>query len=295
MPDLDDVSVILVSYDSGAVIGTAVASVPAPCEVVIVDNASPGGTGFMDHFARPARLVAMPRNAGFGAACNAGARVAGGRFVLFLNPDAVLAPGALERLCAAVARYGTGLFMPAIEGENGRLMRKEGAIFQPVARRRRLREEEIAGDYCTHFVHGAAFLVERATFLEMGGFDERIFLYHEDDDLALRAQARHLPIIVVPDARVVHAGGKSTSPGWRRTFWINREKQRSERYLRHKYRRPSSFSGDLARLLGGCLLAALTLDGHRLMIRAGKLAGLLERTPPGQGAGASVAPRGPGV
>ncbi|MFG1397217.1 glycosyltransferase family 2 protein [Roseixanthobacter pseudopolyaromaticivorans] len=274
--DAPPVSVILVSYNSGAVIGRAIASVPEGCEVIVVDNASPRGTGFMDGLARPARLIALPRNLGFGTACNEGARAARGEYVFFLNPDAALAPGALERLVAAERAYGPAIIMPSILGDTGRPMRKEGSILEPVARGARLKAEEIAGDYCTRFVHGAAFLMKRQEFLDLGGFDEQIFLYHEDDDLALRALARDLPIVVVPGAQVSHSGGKSSTSSWAATFAINRYKKRSELYVRRKYGRSTPFARDLMRLAGGCLLALATLDMHRFMIRAGKLAGLLD-------------------
>lgn len=279
--DLSSVSVVFVTYNSHAVIGRAVASVPEACEVVIVDNASPAGTGFAAELTRPARLLPQPRNLGFGAACNLGAREARGRFLLFLNPDAALDEGALEHLLAAAALYGPALLMPTILAEDGRLMRKEGSILEPVPRARRLSAQEIAGDYCTRFVHGAAFLVEKEVFLDLGGFDEAIFLYHEDDDLGLRALARRLPIIVVRDAQVRHAGGKSSTPALSQTFRINRWKMRSELYLRRKHHRPPAFAPIFARLAVGIALAALTLNAHRVMIRAGKLAGLLDMRRPG--------------
>ncbi|OYX68747.1 MAG: hypothetical protein B7Y95_19700 [Rhizobiales bacterium 32-66-11] len=282
-PAAPPVSVILVSYNSGAVIGRAIASVPEGCEVIVVDNASPQGTGFMDGLARPARLIALPRNLGFGTACNEGARAARGEYVFFLNPDAALAPGALDLLIAAERAYGPAILMPSILSDTGRPMRKEGSILEPVPRAARLKAEEIAGDYCTRFVHGAAFLMKRAEFLALGGFDEQIFLYHEDDDLALRALARDLPIIVVPLAQVSHSGGKSSPPSWSATFAINRYKKRSELYVRRKYGRQPQMMKDALRLAGGCLLALATLDMHRFMIRAGKLAGLLDgpRAPTG--------------
>ncbi|MFG1427573.1 glycosyltransferase family 2 protein [Roseixanthobacter glucoisosaccharinicivorans] len=274
--DAPPVSVILVSYNSGAVIGRAIASVPEGCEVIVVDNASPQGTPFMADLARPARLIALPRNLGFGTACNEGARAARGEYVFFLNPDAALAPDALERLVAAERAYGPAIIMPSILGETGRPMRKEGSILEPVARGARLKAEEIAGDYCTRFVHGAAFLMKRQAFLDLGGFDEQIFLYHEDDDLALRALARDLPIVVVPGAQVSHSGGKSSTGSWGATFAINRYKKRSELYVRRKYGRAPHMAKDALRLVGGCLLALATFDIHRFMIRAGKLAGLLD-------------------
>jgi GT2 family glycosyltransferase len=273
----DGVTVVFVTYNSGAVIGRAVASVPPDCELVVVDNASPEGTAWHAGLARPARLVPMARNVGFGAGCNAGAREARTRYVLFLNPDAALEAGAVDALRAAAARYGApAVLMPAIVGEDGRLMRKEGTIFEPVRRGARLRPEEVAGDYCTRFVHGAAFMMARDAFLAMGGFDEAIFLYHEDDDLSLRAIAAGVPIIVVTGARAVHAGGRSSAPGFRQTFAINRFKQQSEAYLRAKYRRRDSRAMQALKLAGGCVLALALLDAHRLAIRSGKLRGLFD-------------------
>ncbi|ABS69953.1 glycosyl transferase family 2 [Xanthobacter versatilis] len=281
---LSAVTVVFVTYNSGAVIGRAVASVPAPCPVVIVDNASPEGTAWRAGLSRPVDLVEMQANAGFGTACNAGARRAATPYVLFLNPDAVLDAETLPTLLAAAGRYGDpAILMPAIVGENGRLMRKEGSILEQVPRRLRLSPDEIAGDYCTRFVHGAAFMMARDAFFTLGGFDEAIFLYHEDDDLSLRAIARRIPIIVVPAARVTHAGGRSSAPSFSQTFKVNRAKMQSERYVLEKYGRSRSTFPQIAKLAGGCVLALACLDLHRFAIRTGKMAGCfdeLRRTPP---------------
>ncbi|MDQ0506504.1 glycosyltransferase family 2 protein [Xanthobacter agilis] len=273
-------TVVFVTYNSGAVIARAVASVPDDCAVIIVDNASPEGTPWRESLSRPADVVPMGRNAGFGTACNAGARRAQTPYVMFLNPDAVLAGDAVDALFAAARAYGDdAILMPAIMGEDGRRMRKEGTIFDKVPRRARLNAQEIAGDYCTGFVHGAAFMVKRDAFLALGGFDEAIFLYHEDDDLSLRARARNMPIVVVTGARAVHAGGGSSTPSFAQTFAINRFKQQSERYVRDKYRRERSRTATALKLLAGCLLAGLLLDPHRVAVRAGKLRGLFDALP----------------
>lgn len=270
------VTVVFVTYNSGAVIARAVASVPAGVPIVIVDNASPEGTPWSEALARPAQVVAMPANAGFGTACNVGARRAATPYVLFLNPDAELARDTLGLLLAAAARYGEpGIFMPAILGANGRLMRDEGTILEPRSGPR-LAAEEIAGDYCTRFVHGAAFMMKRDAFLDLGGFDEAIFLYHEDDDLSMRALARGVAIVVVTEARVVHAVGRSSTPSFRQTFRINRAKMHSELYVLRKYGRRPSRLARVSWLAGGCLLALALLDLHRLAIRAGKLAGAVD-------------------
>lgn len=280
----DALTVVFVTYNSSAVIARAVASVPAACPIVIVDNASPEGTAWRAGLPRPVTFVEMGCNAGFGTACNAGARRAQTPYVLFLNPDAELEQDAVERLLAAARVYGDpAILMPSIVGESGRLMRKEGSILEPVPRRARLSPEDVAGDYCTRFVHGAAFMMAREAFLALGGFDEAIFLYHEDDDLSLRALARRIPIIVVTGARVVHAGGRSSTPSLAHTFRISRAKMHSEQYVLEKYGRAPGKAQRLVYLGAGCLLALLCLDFHRVAIRAGKFAGRLDgprRNPP---------------
>ncbi|GGF53883.1 glycosyl transferase [Azorhizobium oxalatiphilum] len=274
------VSVVFVSYNSGGVLPRAIASVPETHQVVVVDNASPEGTNWVEGLQRPVDLLRLETNRGFGTACNAGARAARGDYVLFLNPDAVLEAGTIPTLLEAVKRYGDpGIFMPSIIGENGRPMRKEGSILEPVPRKRRLKAQEMVGDYCTRFVHGAAFLMERRAFLAMGGFDEAIFLYHEDDDLALRALRSYIPITVVADARVVHAGGKSSTASWRQTFRISRFKKHSERYVLGKYGASRGKAAECLYLAAGCLLSVLMFDIHRLMIRSGKIAGLFDTLP----------------
>ncbi|MFG1294998.1 glycosyltransferase family 2 protein [Xanthobacter variabilis] len=273
-------TVVFVTYNSGAVIARAVASVPDGCDVIIVDNASPEGTPWRASLPRPAEVVDMGRNAGFGAACNAGARRAATPYVMFLNPDAALAPDAVDQLFEAAGIYGDeAILMPVIIGDNGRLMRKQGTILDQVPRRARLKAGEIAGDYCTGFLHGAAFMMARASFLSLGGFDEAIFLYHEDDDLSLRARARRMPITVVAAAQAVHSGGGSSTPSFAQTFAINRFKQQSERYVRTKYGRGRGIAGMALKLLGGCLLAGLLLNPHRVAVRAGKLRGLFDQIP----------------
>ncbi len=218
MPGLENITVILVSYDSGAVIGRAVASVPPQVPVIIVDNASPEGTASWKGC--PAKPGSCPCHAIWGSAtaCNAGAQAAATRYVMFLNPDAVLEHGSLDRFWT---RRSSTVRRPCHAGDCRRQWSPHAqGRFHSGARAARPSSAGggDSGDYCTRFVHGAAVLVERELFLAMGGFDERIFLYHEDDDLA-RALQRKLPIIwPVPPAcgtacgKSQHAGRASLAP-----------------------------------------------------------------------------------
>lgn len=117
--------------------------------VVVVDNASPEGTAWAAALARPVDFVAMPVNAGFGTACNAGVRRAATSMSSSSIPMRSWGRIPFQACWRAVARlYGEpSILMPVIVGENGRLMRKEGSILEKVPRSARLAPEEIAGGF----------------------------------------------------------------------------------------------------------------------------------------------------
>ena len=57
---------------------------------------------------------------------------------------------------------------------------------------------------------GAAIFLKKTIFSKVGGFDENIFLYHEDDDLSLRLKNTVGPLMYCPQANVIHEGGNSS-------------------------------------------------------------------------------------
>ncbi len=69
-----------------------------------------------------------------------------------------------------------------------------------------------AGDCCMDYVGGSAMFFRMSAFRAMGGFDDAIFLYGEDDDICLRLTASGHALIHVAGCQVLHAGGKSTTP-----------------------------------------------------------------------------------
>jgi N-acetylglucosaminyl-diphospho-decaprenol L-rhamnosyltransferase len=97
------VAVVVVSFHSRDTLGPCLDSLvrPSPLEIVVVDNASADGSAEIARRRDPApRVLANTSNVGFARACNQGARVTTAPHVLFLNPDAWLAPGALETMVA---------------------------------------------------------------------------------------------------------------------------------------------------------------------------------------------------
>lgn len=127
------VSIIVVSRDSAADLPLSLASAAAQrgvsLEIVVVDNASSDASRDVARgFAPAARLVALPENAGFAAAMNAGIEKTSGRYVLALNPDCRLAPDFAATL---VRRLDA---RPDVGSASGRIFRAEGSDLAPTSR-----------------------------------------------------------------------------------------------------------------------------------------------------------------
>ena len=267
-----DVTVVTVAYRSDAVLPAMLDSVPAGVPVVVVDN-DPASPTPVPTDRLGLRTVRNAANLGFGAACNRGAALADTPLVLFLNPDARLRGGAIEALLAAAARHPDAVaFNPIILDRRGRPHVKRRSVLVP---RGRWLPRAVAGRAVeAPVLSGAAFLVRRAAFERVGGFDEAIFLYHEDDDLSLRLG--HLGTLrLVPDAVVDHAEGRSTVRDAATAAWKGLHQGRSRVYAVRKHRVPFG----VARALGGAvlgLLGALALSRRKRAKAAAYLRGVLD-------------------
>jgi GT2 family glycosyltransferase len=210
-PPAARVTVVTVSYNSLHVVPHMLGSVPKEASVVIVDNASvdtePLAALCAEH---GVRLVRNARNLGFGVACNLGAEGAKTEFLLFLNPDAALMPDTLDRLVAAADCYpAASAFNPRIAESDGTPFFKRKSYLMPRAEWMPRGWPE--SDREVSVLSGAALFVRRKYFEKVGGFDPGIFLFHEDDDLALRLKAECGPLMFIRDALVQHVGGSSSA------------------------------------------------------------------------------------
>lgn len=187
-----------------------------PFEVLVVDDASPDRTAELVAASQGVRLVRTQRNVGFVRACNLGASHARGAYLLFLNNDTEVRPGALDALVdAADSDEKIGLVGAMLVYPDGRLQESGGIIWADgsgwnYGRDRDAGEPEFQVrrdvDYCS----GAAILVRREVFDSVGGFDQRYApAYYEDTDLAFAIRAVGHRTIVEPAAVVVHHEGVS--------------------------------------------------------------------------------------
>lgn len=205
---------MIVTWRCADAIGRTVAAVSdqlgADDRLVVVDNASGDGTAEAAQAAAPAATVLrMGDNLGFAAACRAGAEAAGTPLLLFLNPDAVPEPGAVEALRhTAAERPDWGAWQAAVTLPDGTLNTGGGVVhFLGFAWAGRLGEPvESLGDepHEVGFASGAALVVRRELWDRLDGFDDAYFMYAEDVDLSLRLRLAGAGVGVVPAARVVH-------------------------------------------------------------------------------------------
>jgi N-acetylglucosaminyl-diphospho-decaprenol L-rhamnosyltransferase len=234
------VSVVVVVYESGPTLGECLAALSAQTwrdyEVLLVDNASSDRTAQAAHDADPAiRLIENASNLGFAAAVNQGAKAAKGRWLALLNPDAFAEPEWLARLVAAAQAN------PAVHCFTSRqLMADDPGRLDGLGDVMALAGYPFRGGY-THPDPGAlepgwvfsacggAMMIDRALFLKVGGFDERLFCYCEDVDLGYRLRLIGEPTLLVPDAVVRHVGSASSGGrrsdfavfhGTRNRFWV---------------------------------------------------------------------------
>jgi glycosyltransferase involved in cell wall biosynthesis/GT2 family glycosyltransferase len=203
--------VVVVTYNSSALLPDALAGLPDSARVVVVDNASTDDSVEVTR-ALGVDVVEGAVNAGFAAAANRGAAFGDGELVLFLNPDAVVDAGLIERLCARFdADPGLGVLSPRLRRPDGSEQRvrwpfpSAPGAWREALGLHRLRSRP-AGD---GFVIGACFMVRRSVLEAVGGFDTRFWLYSEEADLCRRVRDAGWRVEVAEDLVARHVGGAS--------------------------------------------------------------------------------------
>jgi GT2 family glycosyltransferase len=246
------VSAVVVAYNSEAVIRSCLESISRAREVIVVDNASTDETlETVGAAASNAAIVKVSENIGFGAAANEGLQRAAGEFVLLINPDAVLEPGALERLVAAADDYPrAAMLAPALMNAQGEIKRSHDAsLIERESMPRKRSDPAPEGDVCAAFISGAVLLLRKSALDEVGLFDRAIFLYYEDDDLCLRLRERGWSLVLVAGAKARHLGGASSAWSWElhwRKFW---HMGWSRLYFERKHRGDAAARREAARAL----------------------------------------------
>jgi len=255
-----------------------------PGELLIIDNGSDDGS--FDQIRSAAhergwledgklRLLASPVNGGFGAGMNLGFKTglsdgSAPEFYYLLNSDAFVQGDTIRRLRDFLQRSpGAGLVGSYVQGTDG------------TPHRTAFRFPSIAGEFeasiCTgiftrllrHWVvameipqqetqvdwtAGASLMIRREVIEDIGGFDERFFLYFEETDLCHRAARAGWRTHYLPDSRIEHVGSASTGmKAWQRTpgYWFDSRRH----YFTKTHGRAYALLATLAQTAGRSLYA----------------------------------------
>lgn len=234
------ISVCIVSWKSielleGCLASLAVQEISGGAEIIVLDNNSNDGTIEMIRKKFPmVKLMVNKQNVGFGTAHNQIAKEAKGDLLLLLNPDTTLEPNTLAKFYQAERDHPGTIIAPKLQFGDGQLQRSahrnwpswfshfyqfnflallllqhsfknfDPTLFSVTDHEHKLRP--------TH-VMGAAMLIPKKLFTEVGGFDEQFFLYFEETDICRRLLTRGNEINYNPDIVVTHSLGGSTKEG----------------------------------------------------------------------------------
>lgn len=287
----------------GACLDAIRADRPDGASVIVVDNASPDGSADIArrHASHP-RLLVSPKNLGFGGACNLAVDASKADLVFFVNPDARPARGATAGLIAAIeADLSVAAVGPRIDDPGGNL-RTASAGFEPSLRsvlghffllarlpgiRRLFPPLQLpfgSPAQLVDWVGGAALMVRRDAFRDVGGFDASMFLYMEDVDLCRRLRATGRTIRYEPSVVVEHdlggSQGTDQAERWFTAFHQYVARQRGAPYARAA----SAFAAVGLGLRAVLLILRRPVHGRRLARASRTAAGLaVGRQEPGGG------------
>ena len=231
------VDIIIVNRNSGPLLRECLESIVGArrervdlMRVMVLDNLSKDGScDGIESLPLPLTLIRNPTDRGYGATCNRGAAASRADYLLFLNADARLYDDTVEVSVDFMdSLSGSGVGICGVQ-----LVDDTNCVSRSCARFPRARDfigksfglekllpRYFRGMFMTEWDHrdtrevdhvmGAYALIRRAVFTELGGFDERFFVYLEDLDLSLRAAERGWRTVYLAEAQAYHKGGATS-------------------------------------------------------------------------------------
>jgi len=228
-----ELSILIVTWNSVRWIDRCLASIPPACgdlehEIIVYDNASSDDT-LRAIGERKDLLIRSEHNDGFGIAVNRAVQRSRGRYVFLLNPDCELAPGALKLLHDFMeAHPNVAAAAPLLANDDGGSQREFqlrrlptlgslvaeifaiGRFFPRATTHHRYRDLDLTRPQRVEQPAGAALMIRREVFDEIGPFDEQFSpAWFEDVDYCARLKAAGKEVWVVPAAAARHVGGAS--------------------------------------------------------------------------------------
>lgn len=267
------VTAVIVTYQSAAVIADALRPLQGQAliaQVIVTDNASTDNTletvaGFAKNM--PVQNVALEKNQGFGAAANRGLERVATPYALLMNPDAQIDEANLRVLFEAAKTYkGGAIFGPRLQLADGTF--QQAYRDNPFNRRRKtMREHEASAIVPVEDIPAAVWLLRMEAIKRIGGFDEGLFLFYEDDDVCMRMKEAGYGVYHVPGAVARHGLGKGSEPTPQTLALKQYHLGRSRVYIEKKYRGIAAARWLRLKLSA---VALFKMAGYFLLFRKGK-------------------------
>jgi N-acetylglucosaminyl-diphospho-decaprenol L-rhamnosyltransferase len=276
MPSASPITAIVVAYDSAQVLPACLSALAGEgVPAIVIDNASGDASAEIAR-AHGASVIVNARNEGYGRANNQGVAASATPYVLIINPDVEIRPGAVAALLAAAERYpDAGMLAPRIVEPSGRVFLQPRSLLSPRHLNRSGTMATPTGDACLPFLSGACLLIRRDLFVALGGFDPAIFLFYEDDDLCRRLRDAGHALVHVHAAETGHGRGRSTAPSPERRFKARWHLAWSEAYVAGKYGLPRPAFVKIVENLAKAAGYGLLLNREKMFAHAGSAAGAL--------------------
>ncbi|HWQ99873.1 MAG TPA: glycosyltransferase [Candidatus Methylomirabilis sp.] len=231
--------IVIVAWNVEQLLDRCLRSLPGSCsgldwDCVVVDNASKDGSVAVAMDVPNVRVIANRDNRGFAKACNQGLAGVDARYVLLLNPDTECPPDSLTRLVrAADNRDRAGIVGPKLLNSDGSvqtsirrfptfwsqfgIMLKLHNLFPALFLRYFATDQSLEAEQDVDQVMGSCFLIRREVLEQIGGLDERYFIWFEEVDYCRMAREHGWNVRYIPSVAVTHHGGQSFGQVFTRT------------------------------------------------------------------------------
>lgn len=252
-PRLEQVTVIIVAFNSAHCLPALASTLVTIPNVIVVDNGSRDDTVAQVRQRLPqARIIENKVNRGFGAANNVALGEVSTPYALLLNPDCLLTPDNLLRLLRHVNDDPqVAMVAPQLVNQRG----DQDINYRWPHHLWKSKTPGATGPCCVGFACGACLLLNMAVMRPVGFFDERFFLYYEDDDLCTRLFERQLPMVLLPEAVAVHTsrGSVGGAARWRSEYWRGYHHAQSKIRYTHKHGNEAAARRQVWRVMAGAV------------------------------------------
>lgn len=260
---IPDLSVIIVNYNGGEWLSQTITSLfqgtnNLSFETILVDNASVDSSISQIKRRFPeVRVLENPENFGFAKANNKAIPMSQGRYILLLNPDTVVKPGAVETIVCFMDHHPhIGICGPKIMLPDGKLdapcrrsfKTPATYLYKTLGLSRLFPNSKRFGKYYLSYINenathevdaviGAFLMIRRETVEQIGLLDERFFMYCEDEDWCFRAKNAGWKVYYNPQAQIIHYKGASSKKSkvrmifeWHKALYLFHEKNLTKSY-----------------------------------------------------------------